>query len=200
MKTFARPLTAIAILVLFTCSCAVMKEIQKSAEKAKEPKIFNANDGSCQLTAPGSWSEQKDLNEKAIIQAGNLREEQYLLVLPESKLDFGKSFDINRYAELMVETYKDTSNTDAPITDATYFPVMSVTVNGMQARRFEISGTVKGIKARFIITLIDGKTNFYQVMTWTLASKYDKNKDVLIQATDSFKETAGLPPPPAPKR
>lgn len=200
MKPYAKPLSAIAMLILFTCSCALMKEIQKNAEQAKQPRIFNATDGSCQLTAPGTWSEQKDLNPKAVIQAASLRDEQYLLVLPENKMDFGNKFTIDQFANLMVETYKDKTGSEAPIEGATFFPVMTAVVNGLPARRFEIAGTVKGIKAHFIITLVEGKKNFYQIMTWTLASKYEQNKNVLIQASDSFTETGGLPPPPTPKR
>ena len=141
---------------------------------------------------PGSWKIEKDLNDVANFQAANPLAEQYAIVISESKQDFSGDMSLDDYVELI------TKDIETRITDAEISETRSMTINGYPAKQFEVSGSVEKIKARWIYTFVDAPKNFHQILAWTIASKFDSNKPVLLDVVNSFKETEGIAPPPAP--
>lgn len=181
-------------VVIFTLGCSAINQIKKEIDKSKKPEILIAADGSCQLTVPGSWRKENDLNDDAVLQASHRFDELYVIVIPTSKADFTEEMTIDTITQML---RKDFSG-NVPQSESTN-PV-STFVNGNPARQFEMSGAVKGIKARYIYTVVDTPQKYYQILAWTLASRYETNKSKLLEVVDSFKETGGkqpasLPPP-----
>jgi hypothetical protein len=194
MKLTLKTLSPILVLAVFVLGCSYFNQVKKQIEKVQEPQIMTATDGKSQLSVPGTWSAQKDLNDNASIQAGNLLAEQYAIVISESKEDFSSKMTLNDYADVIRKSAKTT------LTDAVLTETKPVTINGYPAVQFEVDGTVSNIKAKWLYTLVDAPKNFHQILAWSTASKYEKNKPVFLEVVNSFKEiegTTGTAPPAA---
>jgi hypothetical protein len=194
MKLTIKTLSPILVLAVFVLGCSYFNQVKKEIEKVQEPQIMTATDGKSQLSVPGTWSAQKDLNDNASIQAGNLLAEQYAIVISESKEDFSSKMTLNDYADVIRKSAKQT------LTDAVLTETKPVTINGYPAVQFEVDGSVSNIKAKWLYTLVNAPNNFHQILAWSTASKYEKNKPVFVDVINSFKEiegTTGTAPPAA---
>jgi hypothetical protein len=188
------------ILLFVGLGCSAINQIKKKVEETQKPKVLECTDRKCQLTVPGDWNVETDLNDVANFQAGNRFKEQYAIVISDNKADFADEMTLDEYVEL---TRKDMENST---TDAEVSETKSITINGYPAKQFEVSGTVERVKARWIYTFIDAPKNYHRILAWTLTSKFEENKPVLSDVINSFKELDGTktapppPPPPAPKK
>ncbi len=114
-------------------------------------------------------------------------------LFPKARADFSDEMTLDEYVEL---TSKDMEKS---ATDANVSETKSFTINGYPAKQFEVSGTVEKVKARWIYTFIDAPKNYHRILAWTLTSKFEENKPVLLDVINSFKELDGktaAPPPP----
>lgn len=143
--------------------------------------VITSADGDSQITVPRDWSEMDDLNEVAIIQAANLFEEQYAIVIQDNKEDFADT-DINAHSEATVQILLD-SLTSSEVTTPT-----PLTVNGYTAVQTEIQGSFENINVVYLHTSIETREHFYQVVTWTLKSRFESNRSLFEQVTQSFRE------------
>ena len=157
-----------------------------SCNLSSEFKTVSVNDYS--ISVPEFLSEGEGLNDDASLQYQNLFKEFYVVVIDESKAAFGEAIAINEledlydpnfegYTELLIGsleeavTFKNKKETDTKI-------------NGLQAKILAFEGTVEGIDIYYQVAYIDGISNYYQVMVWTLADKkesYEKMMDEMIQ-------------------
>lgn len=181
-------------VVIFTLGCSAINQIKKEIDKSKKPEILMSTDGKCQLTVPGSWKTEKDLNDDATLQTSHRFDELYVIVIPNSKADFTEEMTLDSLTQALRADFSG----NVPQAESTN-PVRTF-VNGNEARQFEMSGSVKGIKAKYIYTVVDAPNNYYQIISWTLASRYETNKTKLLEVISTFKESGGkqtesLPPP-----
>lgn len=149
---------------------------------SRQPQVMMSNDGSYQLTVPGNWSKQIDLNKDATLQAANLREELYVVVIKEDKSDFPAGTSIDQVVDATRENFTDSTP------NAKFSAPLPVTVGGFPAKQFDVSGTVSGIEAKYLSAVVETPKGFYQILSWTLADRYDKSKPKLQQVLNSFKE------------
>lgn len=185
-------------LILFTVlGCSAINQIRKEIDKTQKPQVIISTDGKAQITVPGTWKQETELNELATLQVSNPFSDLYVIAIPNSKEDFTDEFNLDKITDLSREEMSNNvSNAE------TTNPVPTI-VNGAPARQFEINGTVEGIKARYIYTVVDAPSSYYQILAWTTASKFESNKNTLLEVVNSFKETGAAtvdepPPPPAP--
>ncbi|HEV2779841.1 MAG TPA: hypothetical protein VGX25_10630 [Actinophytocola sp.] len=146
-----------------------------------DTKVVTASDNSCQLTVPTTW---KDVpaswrNEHAVIQLGNGRQEQYVLVVSAAKDDFD---DFVAFEEAAL------SDVDLGMEDGEVSQPRPITVGGLPAARYEISAKLSGVRVVFWYTLVDGKNGYYQIATWTLRSKRDEAEGPLGDVVATFRE------------
>jgi hypothetical protein len=78
-------------------------------------------------------------------------------------------------------------------------------INGQRALNYEMKATIDGTKIGYVRRNMETPTAFHQIIAWTLRSRFEENKDVLLEVVNSFQETnsadeASGPPPPAPKK
>lgn len=168
---------AVLLFVVLGCS-----SIMDAVKKGGTPQVMPSTDGTYQLTVPGNWSKQTDLNSEATLQAANLREELYVIVIKEGKTDFSKSADVDMVVNLARDSMQKS------VTNAQASTPVPVNINGYPARQFDISGTVSGIQAKYLYAVVETPGNFYQIMTWTLTSSFDSSKPKLQEVINSFKE------------
>jgi hypothetical protein len=160
-----------------------------SCDTKTEFKSIKVNDYSISL--PDFLSEGKDLNGDASLQYQNLFKEFYVVVIDESKESFKDAIEINEledvyesnfdgYTELLIGnletavTFKNKTEKETKI-------------NGLPAKILTFEGTVEGIDIYYQVAYIDGITNYYQIMTWTLPNKKDTYKEIMDKMFQSFK-------------
>jgi hypothetical protein len=181
MKNNIHKFLVFGVLLFVVLGCS---SIMDKFNKGGTPQVMTSTDGTYQLTVPGNWTKQTDLNSAATLQAANTREEVYVIVIKESKADFPKSSNAGTVTELARDSMR-TTLTGAQVSEPT-----SVTINGYPAKQFDVSGTVSGVQAKYLYAVVETSGYFYQVMTWTLTPRFNDNKAKLQEVINSFKETS----------
>jgi hypothetical protein len=171
----------VLLFVVLGCS-SFMEGFKKGIDGGGTPQTMTSNDGTYQLTVPGNWSKQTDLNSEASFQAANTREELYVIVIKEGKYDFPATANVDTVTKLARDSMRNTV-TNAMISEPT-----AVNINGYSARQFDVAGTISGMQAKYLYAVVETSGSFYQVMTWTLTSRFDANKAKLQNVINSFKE------------
>lgn len=197
MKNSWRKFIVFGVLLFAVLGCSLVGKIKEGIEKSQTPQVLTGTDGKFQLTVPGNWKAETGLNDDATLQAASRFSELYAIVIPESKEDFAENADIDFITDIVRGNLQKISS------DAVLSEPIAVKINGYNARQFEASATVEKMKAKYIYAVIETPQNYYQVMTWTLASRYDKGRGTLVNVINSFKELNGSEvtiPPPAPKK
>jgi hypothetical protein len=197
MKNNLYKLLAIALFLFVVPGCTAVNQIRKEIDKSQQPQVLTSTDGKSQITVPGIWKKETELNDLATLQASNAFNELYIVSIPQSKADFTE--------EITLETITDFARDEVKswVNDAQMSEAVPVLINGYSGRQFEVGGAVQGVKAKYIYTVLDAPENYYQILAWTLASRYEGNKGKLLEVVNSFKENnsaniEGPPAPPAP--
>lgn len=186
----------LAVLCAALIACNLARNIKDGIDKAGQPTVLTSKDGRFQLTIPGGWRADSSLNAQATIGGSNALSEMYVAVITESKGDYAKDFGLREYTRLirdqMMKVVKESTATEPSAT----------TINGHPAMQYELRGTVERVSIAYLMTIVETPKDFHQVVTWTLPSRFDKNKETLQQVTASFKEKEGavnatIPPMPS---
>lgn len=149
------------------------------ATKAPDRKVDVPN-SDITLVLPGHWVDLDNLNEEADLGAGNLANEEYFIVMAESKIDFDG--DLAEYSAITSGGMVDALE-NAEITEP-----KEISINGLPAIQREISGTIDRAKICYLHTTIESKGHFYQAMGWTLKSRRDTAFPVITSVIDSVTE------------
>jgi bifunctional DNA-binding transcriptional regulator/antitoxin component of YhaV-PrlF toxin-antitoxin module len=176
--------------MMFVTSCHLMRLGKDEAGGSKTPKVLASKDGKAQVTLPAGWREAQGLSEEADIQAMSSTGEMYVIVTSEAKEDFADDMTLDRVATLTRENVM--MNLSSP--EAT--SPTPLEIGGHQARQYELRGAVEGVNITYINTTVETPRNYYHIATWTLPSRFDKNRGTLQEVTRSFREV-GAPKPGA---
>lgn len=171
-------------IVCFALSTAGCDKIAESLAQSKKPVTITSADGKVQATIPGNWEKKSGLHEDGLLQAANLREENYVVVIPDNKADLEDGMTVEEHSDLT----RSTIMANVKNCQQTAGPIM-LTINGRPAVQYELRGVVSGIKVVYLHTTADGDDKFYQILAWTMPSNYQKNKPILESVVNSFKET-----------
>ena len=179
------------LLVLTMSGCSLTDKLNEAKATGKTtkstPKDIKSEDGKVQLTIPKDWeelSELKQVNEKICLGVGNKYKEKYGQVISESKEDFSKDITLDEYNNIIVEQVR------AQISNGEFSKCKDIEINGYKAKIFEIKGEVSKVKVAYLYAIIDAPNSFNQVITWSLQSKYEQNKEELNKVIQSFKEVS----------
>ena len=167
-------LIAVALLVCVVVGCKQMKSLGSQT-------VVKSDDGKFQITVPAGWQKNAFPSTKTDMRAGNLIQEVYVMVINERKADFTDETTLDNYTEIVRNaTIENLTHPDAT-------PPLPVTINGNQGRQYEIQGTAQNMKIAYLITTVETAEHFHQIVTWTLASRIDKNQATLQEVTNSFR-------------
>jgi hypothetical protein len=146
---------------------------------------LKSSDGLTMIKIPQGWTEDKELHQKAELQASDRAREEYIIVLSESKEDF---------QQMTLEKHSET--TRGSLLNSLTNPEVSgptmLTINGSAAIQYEIRGTIQNMNIVYLHTTIETPENFHQVLAWTLKSRFEKNQTRLRDAINSFQEVVGV--------
>jgi hypothetical protein len=176
--------TFVIITLAFSGCGTLVNEIKNKTGNrgASADKVIKSNDNKSQITVGGDWQEDKELNAEANIQASNRQKEKYIIVISEPKEDFSVDMKIEDFANIVrdgiIQSGENVNATE---------PV-DMTINGLPGKYFEVQGEVQKVKVRYLAAVVNGKNTYHQVLTWTLNSKYEENKEELKKVIQSFKE------------
>lgn len=178
---------ALVLSIIFIAAIAIVGVIAIREEAHNKSEYASgggrevvSSDKKARLRVPKDWSELKDLNDAAKLQAGNRSKEQFVIVLSESKADFDdmtlqKHHQFTRDA--MIQKMKNASAGET----------LEITVNGQPALQDEISGTQDGMNIVFLHTTVEEGDNFHQILAWTSKSRWGDQKAKLHEITKSFR-------------
>lgn len=162
---------AIAVLVLPLVICAC------------KPRTLTYARLHFQLIVPAGWIEKSPPGGSSQIEARNLAGDEFVQVLAEKSADFDTTLE--HYAEGRFNhfiTHMDNSNSSV---------AENLTINGYPAIRRELHGTMKQSRAKlcYVVTVLQSKNLFVQVIAWTPESSLAQNEAEMKTLADGFKET-----------
>jgi len=162
--------------------CNLANLVKKKVDESQKPTTLTSSDSKTELTIPGGWRAEKQLNETAVLQAAHRFQEMYIIVIRESKQDFAEDATLEDFAASsrtgMMSSLKQSLATD---------PV-AARIRDYSAMEYQLEGTADKIKVKYICTAVETPNYYYQIITWTLPSRFEKNQATLRQVAQSFKE------------
>jgi hypothetical protein len=185
MKNFSKTtkvlfLSAFALLFFQSCKKDVVYET------VRVQKQFS-------VEIPTMLLEAQTLHEEASLQYQNLLQELYVIVLNESKADINQMIheeealsnftpDFEGYVKLVTE------NMELRVRLENVSELEDLKINGLNAKIQTFETDIEGHTAYYRVGFIEGKKDYYQVMTWTLKSKQDAHEEKMIHMVQSFRE------------
>ena len=155
---------------------------QEVATSKVEGQIITSDDGVSQVTVPDNWKVLSDLNDEAIIEVGNTREENYLILLSDPKTDLDYDYTLEEHAELTRGFLEEGVSVNY------LSPPKNILINGNFALQYEIKGVISGLDIVYLHTTVETDDYFHQMIAWTLESNYSRNESILQSAINSFQE------------
>jgi hypothetical protein len=161
--------------------------ISVNANKSVSSKsvLVKSADGSISVSVPKGWNtKDTKLNSSAAIAVSNIVDGQFAVVLKQPKSDFADNFTLDDY---MAELQKIMSSKLAnPVSGK----ISNVTINGYNTLTVDLSGTLNKIDLSYWVYVIEGKSDYYQIIGWTGINLAKQNKPIIEKVMNSFQETA----------
>ncbi|MGL5892493.1 MAG: hypothetical protein ACRC3B_21555, partial [Bacteroidia bacterium] len=121
-------------------------------------------------------------NDNASLQYADTKGELYVMVIDESKdkiASFGLDYDLETYMKIALRTLDSTG----------LYRTTTRTIGNCKALQADVKASFKGKNVVYQLTAIESETSFYQVLIWSLDSRYDSNKTEMEKIIASFRET-----------
>ncbi|MDI9256385.1 PsbP-related protein [Flavobacterium sedimenticola] len=143
------------------------------------------------IDLPDSMEKTENLNGDASLQYQNLMGELYTIVIDETKESFHNAIAINAIdIEPSLDGYSNVvrSNFTDKIKGLTISEEAETKIHGKKAKLFSITGNVEGYDVFYRYAIVEGKSNYYQIMVWTEKSRKENHKETINRIINSFKE------------
>ena len=169
-----------SVLVLLALLCGGCGE--HGLFGVSEPTTVVSSDGRSKLVVPAGFKVDDTLHDDAELEVSNVWEENYLVVLTESKLDFD-DITVDEHSELTLGILVDSLDS-ARIEKGP----RELRIHGLRALQYEVRGSIDGVRVVYLHTTVNGKESFYQIVAWTLPSKFKENEPKMRGMIASFEE------------
>jgi hypothetical protein len=130
---------------------------------------------------PFLWRKLDGLNELADLQAGNPFTGEYLIGITDPRSNVAAS-DLASYAATTVELLAG-SLESARVSEPRYLRIAD-----HDAIQYEIAGTLGGIEMGYLHTSIQGVTDYFELVSWTVHSRFDNRKSGFQRTLETFAE------------
>ena len=143
------------------------------------------------IDIPENMEKTNNLNDDASLQYQNLIGEFYIIVIDETKESFHNaivenavdiSTDLEGYYSVVRTNFME-SVKGLKVSDE-----KDTTINGKKAKLFSITGNVQGFDVFYRYAIVEGKSNYYQIMLWTEQSKQKNYTETINKVINSYKE------------
>ena len=147
-----------------------------------ETVMVLSEDSDLQLQVPNSWEELKGLNPAASIEVGNKFDENYAIVISDSMEDFGDPPALEDFADVQLRLFSKRMES-VDVSEG-----VSVEDYDSPAIRHEVRATIDNLNVAYMVTFLKTENRFAQIITWTLASRWEDNRDILERVSNSLQE------------
>lgn len=169
------------ITMMLLCTSATGCAIMTVENFASKESIYKSDDKNETITAPFAWSNDDDLNEDSILHISNVIDDDYVVVIKDTKDSLGEDIELNDYADLVK------SNLENEIKDADSSELKDVEVNGYHAKYFKLAGEYSDTKITYLYYCVETSDSFYQVIGWSSTTGFKDNEDEIKKIMNSFK-------------
>jgi len=152
----------------------------ESAQKPASVKRVVADNGLVDLVVPQSWKPY-ELSEGAIVQLANPYSEAYLMVHFDNRADL-PDYDLKRYADAVIELMLQN------LVEPKIQFLKNSPVNELPALHYRIDTSMNNLDIIYLVTIVQGREQYYQLISWSLASRFSGNEDDFSYAIASFRE------------
>lgn len=167
MKKIIYAALAVCLLASFS-ACSLLPGAGGDRTEPEKTQTVTSPESALTMQFPAQWEQNDELHEEASIKMNLMSNEMYMIVLEESAEDFADDFTLVAYADV-IQTSMLGQLTNGETTE-----VGDTTVGeSLAALQFELTGEVNKIKVRYQITCFRTDETFYQVIAWSLKSRYD---------------------------
>ncbi len=172
----------VLLAVLLACAGTIPSPPQTTPAQAT---VIRSADGKCEVRVPAGWTSlTEDMPAKAALRVGDMNEQVFLMVVPESKIDFAPEYTYRDNAKETVESLLKNLKSAKVVRGPT-----DLRINGRRAIQYEVRGLLKTRQVVYLCTTIDGTASYYNVAAWTSPSKAEANLGAFEEVTNSFQET-----------
>lgn len=178
----------------FSTLLAVVFFVSCSKNRQQE---FTDPTKSFSIEAAQSLKREKGLNDEAQLQIADKARELYLIALIENKKEVENTFLESQLitegsGDSLYAIFSDTAlqmllNT-VEVENANEIILSDFEINGLPAKQTSFVANINGLQVYYVFTAIDGKKDFYQLLTWTLEEYKDKAEVEMKSMITSFKE------------
>ena len=132
---------------------------------AQQTKFNNTKVGNVyNIDFPEYMTRTYGLNNSASIQYHNAEKEAYTIVIDDEKEEIKmvgiEIKDLEGYYEFFMEGFK--------LDSSEIISKNTITINNLNAIQVEIVGSIDSTKIYYIITFVDSKEYYYNIISWTL--------------------------------
>ena len=154
----------------------------KEEASSDETILVQSEDSELQLQVPDSWEELKGMNPAASIGVGNKFDENYAIVISDSMEDFGNPPALEDFATVQLRLFTKrlgSVKVSEAVAVADYDP---------PAIRYEVRARIDKLDVAYMVTFLRTEKRFAQIITWTLASRWEDNRGILERVSNSLQE------------
>ena len=171
---------AVGIMGIPLLVSMIQSDRERLQRLSTERKEIASDDAKIKVTVPGTWTKLIELNKQASLQVGNKSKEVYLIVITDNKGDLD-NFTLEKHHQQTRDRMLQ------KMTNASATQAVSLKIDGHPALQDELTGTEKGTNVVFLHTTLDDGDHFQQILAWTVKSRWQKQNQLLREATASFR-------------
>ena len=153
---------------------------------------LTAEDGACSISVPHFWQAFDDLNQRAVLQAGSLEYNEFLVVLPQKVNEFPSQPVVAEYCRAQLSQCAE-QLVQAGITA----PPKSLEIGGYAGFSGQITAEVDTLPVRYQVVCVGCDDRIYTLFLWCEQRAFEQRKRVFDEVIASFSvklvESAGSP-------
>ncbi len=166
----------VIILSMFTaCNMSYDKDWKASRDVV-------STDGVLQITVPESYKDAAIRNDLANLQVANEEDFKFTATIAEPKSNFCEPYTLNDYYEFISQSMAGMLES-VDLSDGE-----SVAIGEYDALQFTISGTLSNARVKYLVTLIETDSGYYQILSWSLQNLYYDSEATFKRIAESFVE------------
>lgn len=192
MKTIFK-LSLLVLVAQFATSCNLIEQNTPEDVSIEEDFTPVEINNIYRISLPDYMNKATDLNEEASLQYQNIFKETYMVILDEPKDELISLFqELGEYDDSLsvAENYRDIqlSFITEDIDLSFQSEPETVNINGLDAEMVALDGKIEGVpyEISYFLTFIEGKTNVYMIMAWTLKNRKGKYEETFDKTVKSF--------------
>jgi hypothetical protein len=147
-----------------------------------DTKRVTTTDGKLRIDIPKDWKESSNKSNKdADLSVSSSNGGLYFIVIKEDKPKDAKNPKLENYYQLVGNKMVNSSPNSKIIN-----PV-GKTINQHDTINFQFVSVVNKVQVSYLVTLIDTKNSYYQLIGWTLDTRFEAARPQFEKIVNSFK-------------